>query len=186
MVMNLDSRPDRLEQVTQELSSQGIVFERFPAIKMAIGWMGFNASVRGIFEKYKETEHLFVFEDDCYFNQPFDPSVLDELPCDYDALWLGANLLAYHREKVSDRLHRFQNGWTTHAVLYSRHFRDWILDNWNGELVFDEWIRVNALPTRNCFIHSPMIAFQRSGMSDINNREEDYSSAFELSQLRLR
>lgn len=186
MVMNLDSRPDRLEQVTQELSSQGIVFERFPAIKDQIGWKGYNKTIKAVFETYWDIENLFLFEDDCYFESDLQLNLLDNLPNDWDGIWLGSNLQSDHHNKVSESLYRLENGWNTHAVLLRKQFRDWCLEHWDESLVFDEWIRLNALPKRNCYVVSPMIAFQRPSNSDIVGGYADYSEAWQKAKSRLK
>lgn len=185
VVLNLDTRSDRLAEVSRELRVQGIPFERFSGVRHPIGWIGFNQSVMGIFQKYRDVENLFVFEDDCYFEANFDPSVLGDLPADYDGLWLGANLQSEHNKHHSERLTILENAWTTHAVLYSKQFREWCISNWNGHLVFDEWLRVNAMPIRKCFVLRPMIAFQRPDKSDISGEYADYSQSWQKSKSRL-
>lgn len=185
VVINLAKRPDRLEQVTSELNNQGIEFERFEAIEDSAGWIGFNKSIKAVFEKYKDVENLFLFEDDCYFEKYFNRDVLQELPDDYDAFWLGANLQSFHEKRYSQNLSILENAWTTHAVLYSKKFRDWCLENWSGELIFDEWMRINALPVRKCFVLNPMIAFQRPSNSDIVNGYADYSEAWQRAKQQL-
>lgn len=185
IVLNLDSRPDRLKQVTAELNAQGIEFERFSAIPHIIGWKGYNASIKAIFNGWKDVENLLLFEDDCYFEMPFNRQVLNELPEDYDGLWLGSNLQSEHRQRYSESLSVLENGWNTHATMFSRSFREWILGNWDGELVFDEWVRVNALSARKCFVVRPMIAFQRPSQSDIIGGYADYTGAWETAKQRL-
>lgn len=186
VVMNLDSRPDRMAQVTDELNRQGIVFKRFPAIQNSEGWEGYNQTIRAVFEKYQEVEKLFLFEDDCYFESDFDPTVLEELPNEWDGFWLGSNLQSDHYQRISPRISRLENGWNTHAVLLSREFRGWCLHNWDGQLVFDEWVRVNALPVRNCYVLNPMIAFQRPSNSDIIGGFADYTEAWQSAKNRLK
>lgn len=178
VVLNLDRRIDRLDQVTNELNKQGIEFERFSAIEDPIGWKGYNKSVKAIFEEYRDELNLFMFEDDCFFESDFNRDVLKELPDDYDGLWLGSNLQEVHNERYGDSLSLLRNGWNTHATLFSKAFRDWVLEVWDGELVFDEWVRVNALRFRKCYVLNPMIAFQRPSNSDIINGYADYSSAW--------
>lgn len=185
VVLNLDKRPDRLSEVSQELNVQGIPFERFPAIWNCVGWVGYNKSIRAIFEKYRQVENLFMFEDDCYFESRFDRNVLSELPSDYDGLWLGSNLQSDHKQHYGESLSILENGWNTHATLFSKQFREWILQIWDGELVFDEWVRVNALPVRKCFVLRPMIAFQRPSKSNIVDGFADYTAAWEKAKSRL-
>lgn len=186
VVLNLDCRPDRLANVARELEAQNITFERFSGIKRFVGWRGFNQSVKAIFGKYNKVENLLIIEDDCYFESHFDRSVLGDLPEDYDGLWFGANLRSDHTKRHGDRLTQLEDAWCTHAVLYSKRFRDWILENWDGELVFDEWLRVNAFQGRKCFVLRPMIAFQVPNKSDISGEYADYRNAWFWSKRRLK
>lgn len=186
VVMNLDSRPDRMAQVTEELNKQGIAFKRFPAIHNATGWIGYNQTIRAVFEQYREVDNLFLFEDDCYFESDFDHSVLDRLPERWDGFWLGSNLQADHSNRVTPEIHRLENGWNTHAVLLSKRFREWCLQHWDGQLVFDEWVRLYALPVRNCYVLNPMIAFQRPSNSDIIGGFADYTEAWQNAKNRLK
>lgn len=185
VVLNLDKRPDRLVEITRELDVQGIPFERFPAIWNIEGWRGYNKSIKGIFEKYRKVDNLLLLEDDCYFESKFDRSVLGELPSDYDGLWLGSNLQSEHKARYSENLSVLEDGWNTHATLMSKAYREWVLATWDGELVFDEWVRVNALPVRKCFVLRPMIAFQRPSKSNIVDGYADYTAAWELAKSRL-
>lgn len=186
VVLNLDKRPDRLREITQELDVQGIPFDRYSAVWNLNGNVGYNKSIRGIFEKYRQVDNLFMFEDDCYFESKFDRSVLGELPSDYDGLWLGSNLQSEHKDKYSENLSILENGWNTHATLMSKAYREWCLENWDGELVFDEWVRVNALPVRKCFVLRPMIAFQRPSHSNITGGMADYTWAWDQAKSRLK
>lgn len=186
VVLNLDKRPDRLVEIAKELDVQGIPFERFPAIWNVEGWIGYNKSIQAIFKKYRHVDNLFLFEDDCYFEREFNRDVLDELPADYDGLWLGSNLQSEHNERYSENLSVLRDGWNTHATLMSKAYRDWCLENWDGELVFDEWVRVNALPVRKCFVVRPMIAFQRPSKSNIVDGYADYTAAWNLAKSRLK
>jgi len=185
VLLNLDSRTDRLAQATSEIASQGIEFERFSAIVDDPGWMGYNKSIQAIFEKYKDVENLLIFEDDVYFESQFDTVILDDLPANYDGLWLGSNLQSVHNQRVGANFSILENGWNTHAVLFSKAFRSWCLENWDGQLVFDEWFRVNALPVRRCFVLRPMIAFQRPSQSDIIGGYADYTQAWNTAKSRL-
>jgi len=185
VVINLEKRTDRLDQITKELNNQSIEFVRFNAIEDSVGWKGYNKSIEAIFNEYKDEHNLFIFEDDCYFESEFNRECLQELPNDYDGLWLGSNLQSDHKTRYSDSLSRLENGWNTHATLFSKAFRIWCLENWNRGLVFDEWVRINALPVRKCFVLNPMIAFQRPSQNDIINDYADYTQCWENAKARL-
>jgi len=52
------------------------------------------------------------------------------------------------------------------------------LDNFNPDTfpVYDEWLRVTAMPERNVFLLYPMVAYQRKGWSVLTRQQADYSS----------
>ena len=188
VVLNLDERTDRLEQVSAELKRIGLQWERFPAIKHETGWMGYNLSIQGIFEKYRDRENILIIEDDCQFigDESLLPEVIKQLPDGWDGFWFGSNLQSEHIDQVAPNLFRLENGWNTHATIFSRKFRSWILERWNASmLVFDEWIRVNALGANQCYVAYPLLAIQRPSKSDIVGGFADYSEVWKLAQSRM-
>lgn len=189
VVLNLDSRPDRLQEISDELNRVGISdWERFPALRHPIGWKGYNNSISEIFRKYRNEPLLLLFEDDCLFEETKHiEDAIKELPDNWDALWLGSNLQSDHFNKVSDHLYRLENGWNTHAILLTKKFRDWCLENWSPSMiVFDEWVRLNALSKRECYVIYPMAAIQRPSFSDIQNVHADYTDAWDLAKSRYK
>lgn len=179
IVVNLDERLDRLSEVARELNSIGVEFERFSAIKHETGWKGYNASMLAILEENQEVESLFLVEDDCQF---LDCShlreAIEELPKDWDGLWLGSNLQALHSQRTSSHLYRLEHGWSTHAVVLTKKFRKWCLERWDREMIFDEFLRVTAQPLNKCYVVFPMVAIQRPSYSDIRNDHMDYTETF--------
>lgn len=189
VVLNLDSRPDRLREVSDELSNIGITdWERVSGVSHSIGWRGFNLSIDKIFRQFKDDPLLLLIEDDCLFEKTDHiQSTIEQLPENWDALWLGSNLQSDHRNRISENLYRLENGWNTHAILLTKKFRDWCLENWTPDMmVFDEWLRVNALPIKDCFVIYPMAAIQRPSFSNILNSYADYSAAWDLAKSKFK
>jgi len=184
IVLNLDERLDRLGDVSRELSNLGIEFERFSAIKHDIGWTGYNQSILKILEENQEVENLFLVEDDCKFISDLShiKKAIKELPNDFDALWLGSNLQAVHTRKYSSHLYELENGWNTHAIVTTKKFRDWCLEYWDKEIVFDEFLRITAQPLKKCFVVYPMVAIQKASFSNIINGFADYEEVFRQAQ----
>ena len=123
-----------------------------------------------------------IFEDDVTFEGAENLwRATDELPKDWDILYLGANVvgtdLCSWPEPVqySSHLRRVTQAWTTHAVCYSQKGLDWILNNWdhNSGQMYDDFLRCN-LEKLQAFITDPMICNQRPGFSDIWLRDVDY------------
>ena len=124
-----------------------------------------------------------IFEDDVVFdrNSGHLLQALDELPVDWDILYLGANVVGTdlcswpEPQHYSTHLRRVTQAWTTHAVCYSQKGLDWIKQNWKHDdgQMYDDFLRCN-LEKLQAFIIFPMICNQRPGYSDIWQREVDY------------
>lgn len=115
---------------------------------------------------------LLVCEDDvCFLNQSREVfnKAFAQLSENWDMLYLGGNI---HEpaERFSDNLFRVKKGvHCNHAILYSEKARNTILstyDVWTNEIkFFDHWLYLVGQDMMNCFICSPMIAYQKPGYS---------------------
>jgi len=171
--LNLEIRPDRKAQAIAEFRLVGLQnVEFFPAF--LAGYSGFNKSQRAIFQKYEGS--LFVFEDDVKFiNNIHDVDrILEELPADWDVVYLGANLKS-NIKRYSENLYFLKDAWTTHAIGYSEKMVRWLKENYDGTTIYDEWLRVYVQPEKKCFITAPMLATQRDGFSNIMGRDTSYN-----------
>lgn len=166
-VINLDSRPDRWEEMQRQLKAFGIYdFERSPGVPG--GYLGFNQAVRNAL---KGDGALLLFEDDCVFNNNiFDlQAAIKELPSDFDMLYLGANVKS-RQERYSEHLYKLTDAWTTHAILYNAKARKWCSENYTEDIqtIYDEWINtVGQEAGLKRFIVKPFLAVQADGYSDI-------------------
>lgn len=184
-VMNLESRPDRMI----EFSKNNIPFkvQRFNAIKTDPGWIGCTQSQLEIIKK-QNCYPFAIFEDDCLLLDSWNKitKAMRQLPRDWDALWLGATLMS-PIERYSRNLFRLKNALCAHAIIYnSRLITQYILNNYevffnNSEErhTLDKFYADDVQGKFNCFIIDPIAATQRSGYSDIENREVDYTQIIE-------
>ena len=81
LYINLDSRTDRLEHVTNELKKMDINAERVKAVKLENGAVGCTMSHIKCLElaQKRDYEHVFICEDDILF---LDPTLYKEkIPC---------------------------------------------------------------------------------------------------------
>ena len=174
IVINLDSRPDRLES----FRSQAIPFEveRFPAIAAERGQDGCAASHLAVISA--QTEFPFaVFEDDCILLRPW--SIVDkamcQLPANWDALWLGA-MVKKRLHRYSRNLYRLHRAYSLHAVIYNtKRMVDFVVNEHyrtNGENL-DVFYCHEVQARFNCYIVYPMVATQRSDVSDIGGKFTD-------------
>ena len=168
IVINLDSRPDRLA----EFRKQQFPFEveRFSAIKVTPGEDGCTQSHLAVIGA--QTEFPFVvFEDDCIMLQPWTAveMCMKQLPNKWDALWLGANVKE-PISKYSENLYRLCNAYALHAVIYnSKEMVDYILKYHNtpSGKNLDIFYRFAVQKKFRCFLTYPMFATQRVDVSDI-------------------
>lgn len=149
----------------------------------------FSASVRKALVEFNESpdERMLFLEDDCYFlGVDHVETALCELPDDWDVVYLGANLINGQPLKYSERLHRVDHAWTTHAIGFNKKVVPFLLENQPGfsEEMFDCWL-AKQLPNLNAFVVNPMCAYQRPHESTIWGRFDDYTPIFEESQRML-
>lgn len=125
---------------------------------------------------------MLILEDDVEFIATNSQliSAYNELPSDWDMLYLGGNAIRNQR-KYSPLLYRADGVVTTHAILYSAEMVSWIADNLfeahdkiDRNNTIDVWLMDNVQPKFNCFICSPQIASQRFGYSDICKMNINY------------
>jgi hypothetical protein len=174
-VINLDSRPDRMEAFKKNKFPFEV--ERFPAITASCGEDGCTRSHIALLKQQKEFPFV-IFEDDCTMLQSWDvvEKAMSQLPVGWDALYLGATLrkpLIRH----SENLYRLRKGWTTHAIIYgSKRMVNFIVNHCHmpsGENI-DIFYLHRLQPAFNCFITYPLVATQMNGYSDICKKDVDY------------
>jgi hypothetical protein len=173
-VINLADREDRLKEFKkQEFPFQ---VERFPAIRLSIGIQGCNASHRVLLSDQTQFPFI-VFEDDCKIINSWDivEKAMQELPEDWDMLFVGANLNVPLR-RYSEHLFHLQKAWTTHAVIYgNKKVVEFICENMPTDTTpIDVFYSNSVFQKFKCFVVSPIVAIQRAGHSNVVNGVRDY------------
>lgn len=171
-ILNLDSRPNRWQQIQDECNRFGITnYERFSAYTG--GYLGFN---RSVYEMLRNESELLILEDDCLFEGNIEQVIQAKsiLPDDWGLLYLGANVLSNQKHYKSNLWH-CKDAWTSHAILYSNLAINYITNHFDpAGIIYDEWLRTVAQQKLKCFIMKPYLATQRPSRSDIWNTETDY------------
>lgn len=176
-----------------EFNRVGLEVEKFQAVKEIGPHQSFSHSERDILLNFlhSDAQTLLHLEDDCVFRDLGHlPKAIDELPDDWDVLYLGANLIQWGNspdpERYSEHLFRVKSAWTTHAIAYNKKCVEFILGKQPG---FNDRMYDNALsdllPELNAFIVAPMVAYQRPRFSSIWDRDTDYNDVFMQSEERL-
>lgn len=161
---------------------------KFNAIPDIGPHQSFNRSTRQILIDFCESgsQRLLFLEEDCEFvNYAHLSKALQELPADWDIVYLGGNISeeSFRKpEKYSPHLCRVYNCWTTHAVGYHRKVIEDILQFQPGfsERMYDNYLS-DRLGEFRAYIVNPMVAVQRSRVSSIWKTFCDYSEKFEAS-----
>lgn len=190
-LVNLPSRPDRLEQAKIELDRFNISFTLVPAIKLDRGAEGLYMTMQALFEHAEKENfgNILVLEDDVQFSMELTSekmnNILAELPKDYHLLYLGGNAYrSFQKVPECKNILKVEYLLSTHAVAYSREGRKLILEEMRKPLgkkmsSFEplDMMYVRAIQSLGkSYISNPLLAFQRPGYSDIEKRETDYTS----------
>jgi len=196
--INLESRPDRWQESVDAFASVGITnYERIPGVVASSGRVGCIRAICNSVEKALAAgyESVLICEDDIHF--PRDPehtnnklnAALQQLPSDWDALYLGATLTdQFHArpvEKYSQDLLRLISAFTTHAIAYSKKGLDALISGidssayWGDTIsakydAIDIYLAKDYLIKNNCYIVNELLCVQRSGYSDICHNHQNY------------
>lgn len=190
--INLDNREDRWKECVKLFEKHNMIVERFPGI---YGW-DLNLPISGKADNYHGTmgcglSHLFaikyakqlnlknilVLEDDVDFiddiNNAFN-TILEELPEDWNMLYLGAN----HRvapKKVSNHLYKIDDSVAIHAIgINSNIFDEAIKALTNIDMPPDDNYTL-IQKKHNVFVTKPHLAWQKTGNSSILKENVNYS-----------
>lgn len=189
--LNLDKNPGKWDKCVDEFIKVGLSYvEQIVTHEGENRYLSFNqAHYDAIKKGYDTGEPFCIFEDDVVFDTRW--KVLEEATVqllqhapNWDLLYLGANITGMDTtewvmpQKVSANLVRLYNAWMTHAICYSTAGAKFVLDNFDPATfpVYDEWLRLNAMPLREVYLINPMIVSQRPGWSDCWQAEVSYGS----------
>jgi hypothetical protein len=176
------------QMAEREFRNNGLYAEKFDALPAIGPHQSFNLGVKAILKRFFDSgaHSLLFLEDDCVFrNMDQLWPALTELPADWDVFYLGCNIRG-DAKKVTDRIYKIENAWTTHAVAYTRPIVEYILSNVPGEseVMFDNWLG-DQLKNWNAYTMKPMVAWQRPRRSSIWNTYADYNNMFAESEAKL-
>jgi len=175
VVINLKERNDKRIYIEKELKNRNIKFNFFSAERH-------NDPKKGCLESHlsviknairNNEKYLLIIEDDCKFISEL--SNMGIPPPNWDMLYLGGTV---HRvlDKKYKGYARIQC-WTTHGYIINLNNKDLVskileVENYDGEI--DRYYLEKIHPNFNAYVCDPMIAIQKPGFSDIENREVSY------------
>ena len=189
--INLDHRTDRKEALEGELSSFGLSFERFSAIKHSFGAVGCSQSHLAILKLAKERgyKRILILEDDFTFVVPKEKFVEEmnkihhsKLP--YDVCMISYNVI--RSEPTSESFwNKMIDGQTTSGYLVNDHYYDTLIQliepsipllestyqkhNYAIDIIYKK-----LQPRDKWYFTTTRIGVQRPGFSDIEQSNVDY------------
>ena len=182
LLINLDSRKDRLEESYNEFQKIGYYdVLRLPAVQANVGVFGCAFSHMLCLGQAKvHQKSAMVFEDDFKLIGDYTnilPAALKELEdLDFAIFYWGGNINGPIHQ-VTEHLGRVTQCQSTHAMLINFKYIDQILVTipcFYGmplDLIYSNYI----IPNFPCYISAPeMIATQRGSFSDIEHTYNDY------------
>jgi GR25 family glycosyltransferase involved in LPS biosynthesis len=199
-VINLDSRPDRWENL-QAAWRGAFDLKRVAATHASPGWVGCALSHVKIIEAAKERgdPSVLVWEDDCKPRNRH-PRAIKELwnevsyklslyPDQWDVV-LGATSAAYkgatYNQLLSTqnvKVYDLPHGFTTHWILYNASSYDRMIE-WKQ--TNEPQIDVYLFNKFRVKVVTPFLAEQFAGFSDIETQETDYGHMFERTESSIR
>lgn len=188
--INLDRRPDRWELAQEEFKKIGLSnVKRISAVDgKDIGPIGpINAGANGCRMSHlkvlnyaieKDLDAILVLEDDIEFTENFHEKfskIESQIPEEFDFLYLGVNPASGHQEMVTDNIYKIGGKYATHAFIIRKAMYKQAFD-----FTISNYIQVDVSysilqKTRKAYTIHPNIAYQRSGFSDVEDQEIDYS-----------
>jgi hypothetical protein len=140
LFINLNNRTDRLDHVTKQLASIGVVGERFNAVKTAVGAIGCTLSHIRCLElaKSRDYEEVFICEDDITFLDidTFKSSLelfANNRELEWDVLIIGGNIVPPY-DQVGDYCVRVGECQTTTGYVVKRHYYDVLINNFRDSV----------------------------------------------------
>jgi hypothetical protein len=182
-LINLDSRPDRLEKVMIQLRELGVeeLIERFSAISPPNGDGRLGCLLSHIeiikISKSLNLKNVLVLEDDVFFINvdTIIESVNQLKNRNWALFYIGYNShVPLH--KVDKNLLKIEKCYSAHAVAYNSIIFDHVINDFknNKIKIIDVWLSQNIQTNYDCVGCYPIAAIQSQGYSDIEKVETNY------------
>lgn len=183
-LINLPERQDRRLQAMTDLGELGIPFYLWMATKDANGRKGLVITMRSLLRYCIENDYrsVLIFEDDinpvCKDLIEIVNECMEELPDDYDLCYFGCNMHV-QPNRYSGHLLNSTGMYSTHATLYSRQAIEKIIPILDETTAYDITLVKEIQKDGRCFSSIPLLFSQRTGLSDITGKTENYERFIE-------
>lgn len=187
--INLDRRPDKWTEATEEFNRIGLEVERVSGVdgqtlaalgNITPGERGCSLSHSGILKRMVENNwnKILILEDDAVFIptvQEYFAANIGNIPTEWDMLYFGGNHLNVPTP-INPTISRITRTYTTSHYGISLNMAKTIIariESFKNQ-VDVAYSEVHA--HSKSFTFNPAIAWQRPGVSDIHNVFQDYTS----------
>lgn len=184
-----ERKEDRLMPLLFKLHELGFEnYTVYPAIKNENGALGLIHTIKNLFTECIELgfENVLVFEDDVHFLRDDIIKQIDicteQLPTDYDCLYLGCNLWQNVNFLYSNNLLQLYDAYGLQSVIYSKQAMVKIveaIDNMKAFVPLDVLIQNRLMPHGKCFASFPNLTSQIVSFSNIQNKIQDWQNVLE-------
>lgn len=197
LVINLDERKDRWEEVQKEFANWSPPIERVSAVKYSPGWKGCTLShIKAIkIAKQRHYPWVLIIEDDCLLN----PGAKEQFQALLPYLWkhqehwdifLGGVIHAEEAKLISKSPPMFKlKGYMTHFCLIHSKTYNKILHHiptdpeaLTTDEIIDGWYKKHL----RLWATVPFLAIQRPSHSDNEKEYKNYNQQFKDSETILR
>jgi GR25 family glycosyltransferase involved in LPS biosynthesis len=175
ILINLESRRDRLEAFDTQAQALGINYQRLNAIRATDPILGCKLSHMAALSM-AEGPVAFVFEDDSAFVDNFYEQLgesLDALPEDWDMVYLGAHIL--QTQKVNNRWRRSIECSSTHAYAVRKEVIPRLLEAAMTHKGHVDVAYSTLHKEIKAYIARPTLVYQSAGYSDLQKLDVDYN-----------
>lgn len=186
--VNLLRRADKWAECESEFLKHGLKVERFNAIdgntigyegRLPDGAVGNLLSHIEILKKARDNGHknVLILEDDVEFidnlNEVFN-DVVTQVPDDWDLLYLGGNHNNAPMVKVAENVRVINNTYATHCYAVNHTIYDSLIERLSEIDTEGDVIMAEVQKSCRAYCFTPVLAWQRAGVSDVFNVYVDY------------
>lgn len=181
-----ERKEDRLDLLIDELDDRSMKFLVWEATRDDNGVKGLLLTMQKLLRFLVDSGigPALILEDDATFLSPNKyllHKCIEQLPKDFDLFYLGGYLAYRQEKKYSENLLQIPQIYSTHAIVYSRKAMlkileglDWMFKMSNPR-PYDQFLCNGIQKEKKCYCSFPMIMKQRSGYSDIQKEDVDYT-----------
>lgn len=123
----------------------------------------------------QQLPQVVVFEDDIELRESFDTllqEALDELPANWDALWLGGTTVK--AVPYSTRIKKLIAGTGGYGIIFRNTMYQPIIEILKKEMYLADISYMKLQPEFNCFRTAQNLVLHKAGYSTIQKRHVDY------------